>query len=108
MLPTRTSTRYERLLTEDDNPSSLFCTSPQILHRIRSALQYSLVPGLSVFHSFMRRSHLLPDQLSAEHTGDMTAISTFLLKRDNLGELAMLLVYTSGKSMISFQTLTRM
>ena len=35
----------------------------RFLHRIRSTLQYSFVQGLSVFHSFMRRSHLLPDQL---------------------------------------------
>ena len=34
----------------------------RLLHHIRSALQYSLVQGLSVFHSFVRRSHLLPDQ----------------------------------------------
>ena len=30
----------------------------RFLHRIRSALQSSLVQGLSVFHSFLRRSHL--------------------------------------------------
>ena len=37
--------------------SYLYSASPQILHRIRSAVQ-----GLPVFHSIMRRSHLLPDQ----------------------------------------------
>ena len=29
------------------------------------------MPGLLVFHSFVKRSHLLPDQLPSEHTGDL-------------------------------------
>ena len=63
----------------------------RFLHHIRSALQYSLVQGLSVFHSFMRGSHLLPDQLPGEHTGDMAAFSTLLLQCDNLGKYTMFL-----------------
>ena len=53
------------------------------LHHIRSILQYSLLQGLSVFHSFMTRSHLLPDQLPGEHSSDL---ATFLLQCDNLGQ----------------------
>ena len=75
-------------------PFSYLCrssSSPQILHRIRSTLQHSLVQGHSVFNSFVRRSHFLPDQLPGEHTGDMSAVSTFLLQRDNLGKCKMFL-----------------
>ena len=39
----------------------------------------------------MRRSHLLPDQLPVEHTGDMAAVSTFLLQHNNLREHTMFL-----------------
>ena len=39
------------------------------LHRFY-ILSETLVQGISVFHSFVRRSHLLPDQLPGEHTGD--------------------------------------
>ena len=70
---------------------SIYSASPQILYHIRSALQYSLVQGLSVFHSFVRRSHLLPDQLPGEHTGAMAAVSTLLLQRNNLGKHTMFL-----------------
>ena len=69
----------------------LYSASPLILHRIRSTLQYSLVQGLSVFHSYMKKSHPLPDQLPGEHTGDMTAVSTFLLQHDSLGKRTMFL-----------------
>ena len=40
---------------------------------------------------FMRRSHLLPNQLPREYTGDMTAVSTFLLQHHNLGKCTMFL-----------------
>ena len=53
--------------------SYLFSTSPQKHFTIFT------VQGLSVFHSFMRRSHPLPDQLP---TADMAALSIFLLQRD--------------------------
>ena len=71
--------------------STLYSASSQILHHIRSTLQYSLVQGLSVFHFCVRRSHLLPDQLPGEHTGDMAAVSTFLLQCNNLGKCTMFL-----------------
>ena len=54
--------------------SDLYSASPQISHRTRSALQHSLVQGLSVCRSFVRRSHLLPDQLPGEHSDDMAAV----------------------------------
>ena len=69
----------------------LFNAFPQILHRIRSTLQNSLVQGLSVFHSSIRRRHLSPDQLPSEDRGNMVAISTFLLQDDNLVKLTMFL-----------------
>ena len=56
----------------------------RFLHRIRSALQYSLVQGLSVFHSFVRRSHLL--QINSLGSIQMAAVSTSLLQCDNLGK----------------------
>ena len=41
--------------------------------------------------SYVRKSHLLPDQLLGEHTGDMAAIFTFLIQCDNLRKCIMLL-----------------
>ena len=61
------------------------------LYHIRSASQYSLVQGLQLFYSFMRRSHLLPDQLPGEYTGNMAAVSMFLLQHYNLGKYIMFL-----------------
>ena len=53
--------------------SDLYTTPPQTYDRIRSTLQYSLVQGLSVFDSCMRRSHPLPDQLPGDHASDLVA-----------------------------------
>ena len=64
----------------------VYRASPQILHCIKGTLQYSFVHVCSF--RFMRRSHLLPDQLPWEHTrkDDMAAISAFLLQHINLGK----------------------
>ena len=80
----------------------IFCnTSPHISHRTRSALQYPLVQGLSVFYSFARRSHLLPDQLPGEHPGDMAAILAFLLQHNNLGKDTMFLLHSPHRTLLS-------
>ena len=53
--------------------SYLHSASPQTLHHIRSALHYSHVQGLSMFHPFIIRIHLLPGELPVEHTGGATS-----------------------------------
>ena len=62
---------FERPLPIQGDSLVFFCASPQILNLIRIATQYSHVQDL--FHSFVRRSHLVPDQLPGEHTGGMAA-----------------------------------
>ena len=41
----------------------------------------------STLRGAYRWRHLLPDQLPGEHTGDMAAVSTFLLQCENLGKM---------------------
>ena len=52
------------------------------------------------------RSHLLPDQLPGEHTGDMAAMSAFLLQPLNLGKhrlLLHLIYHTSSITAIRYK-----
>ena len=54
----------------------IYCTLPQIFHFIKGASQSQIPSQLrpfTVIH-FMRRSHLLPDQLPMEHTGHKAVI----------------------------------
>ena len=54
---------------------------------ISKALYNNIYPpgsGLSLCHSFMRRSHPLSDQLPGEHTGHLAAISCFPVSAMNL------------------------
>ena len=62
---------------------------------LHSALQHSLVQGLSVFHSCMR-SQLLPDQLPGEHTSHLAPVSAFLFQHINLGKCTLFELNTGG------------
>ena len=88
--------------------------SPQILHDMRSTFQYSLVPGLAVFLSFVRRSHLFLDQIpgayrwhgscihisaSAWQPGEMLNVTAFAL-------LHLPTILQSGRSMVVGDVLT--
>ena len=64
----------------------LYSTFPWIFHCNKGALQSHLAPGsgLSLCHSFMRRSHPLSDQLPGEHTGQGVLYLGFPVSAMNL------------------------
>ena len=85
----------------------IFCSaSPEILHRIRHTLQCPLCARpLSVSFRFMRRSHLLADQLLGEYTLDMAATLALLLQRIILGKTHIASAFTlSHPSFMQFQS----